>query len=113
MDKDCLFPRVLGNYYSFDGLRTTNGLEGWHHRLNSNIGITNLHLYVVIEELKKDYAFNMATLKQFENNTNKLPRKKQFMFRNQRIMELMTRYGKGTSSLEEYFVKMCITISTK
>ena len=56
----------------------------------------------------------MATLKQFENNTNKLLQKrKQFTFRNQRIMELMTRYGKGVLSLEEYFVKMCNTISVK
>ncbi|CAF1265808.1 unnamed protein product [Rotaria sordida] len=113
VDEGCLFPKTLWNYYNFDGPRTTNGLEGWHHRLNSNIGTTNPNLYVVIEELKKDYAFNMATLKQLENNTNKPPRKKQFIFRNQRIMDLMTRYGKGALSLEEYFVKMCNTISTK
>ena len=113
MDENCLFPRVLWNYYSFDSPRTTNGLEGWHHRLNSNIGVINPNLYVVIEELKEDYAFNMATLKQLENNTNKLPRKKQFIFRNQRTMELITRYGKGALSLEDYVVNMCNTISTK
>jgi hypothetical protein len=113
VDEGCLFPKTLWNYYGFHGPRTTNGVEGWHHRLNSNIGTTNPNLYVVIEELKKDYAFNMATLKQLENNTNKPPRKKQFIFRNQRIMDLMNRYGKGDLSLEEYFVKMCDTISPK
>jgi len=48
-------------------------------------------LYIVIEELKKDYAFNMATLKQL-------------IFLNQRIMDSMARYGKGALSLEEYFI---------
>ena len=71
IDEDCLFPRTLGNYYSFDDPRTTNGLEEWHRRLNSNIGITNPNLYVVIEELKKDYAFNMTTLKQHKQTTTK------------------------------------------
>ena len=53
MDEGCLFPRALWNYYSFDGSRTTNGLEGWYCRLNSNIGTTHPNLYVAIEEFKK------------------------------------------------------------
>ncbi len=81
--------------------------------MNSNIGTNNPNLYVVIEELKRDYAFNMSTLKQLHNNTNKPPGKKLIIFRNQRIIDLMTRNGKGALSLEEYFVKICNTISTK
>jgi hypothetical protein len=81
--------------------------------LNSNIGTTNPNLYVAIEELKKDYAFNMSTLKQLQNNTNKPPGKKLIIFRNQRFMNLMTRNGKVALSLEEYFVKIYNAISTK
>ena len=51
LDEDCLFPRNLWNYYDFNGPRTTNGLKGWHHRLNSNIDASNPNVYVVIEEL--------------------------------------------------------------
>ena len=53
IEDDCLFPRHLWNYYNFNGPRTNNGLEGWHHRLNSNIATSNPNLYVVIDELKK------------------------------------------------------------
>ncbi len=34
------------------------------------------NLYVVINELKHNYSFNMATIKQVENNSNKAPQKK-------------------------------------
>ncbi len=53
------------------------------------------NLYVVINELKHNYSFNMATIKQLENNSNKAPRKKQFVYQNQRIIDFMNRHGKG------------------
>ena len=70
MDEACFFPTALWNYYNFDGPRTASRLKGWYHTLNSNIGTTSPNLYAVIEESRKDYAFNMAALKQLENNTN-------------------------------------------
>ncbi len=88
-------------------------IEGWHDRLNANIGTSNPNLYVVIDGLKHHYAFNMATIKQLEKNTSKTPRKKQFIYRNQRILDLMNRCGKGTLQLNEYFEKMCKTIGKK
>ena len=113
IEDNCLFPRHLWNYYNFNGPRTNNGLEGWHHRLNSNIATSNPNLYVVIDELKKDYAFNMATIQQVENNMNKPPRNKKFIYRNLQILDLMKRYGKGYLSLDEYFNKISKTIGKK
>ena len=54
IDSDSLFPKKLWNYYCFQALHTNNGLEGWHHRFNSNIATTNPDLYLVLEELKND-----------------------------------------------------------
>ena len=71
IDSDSLFPKKLWNYYCFQGLRTNNGLDGWHHSLNSNVGVINPNLYLVLEKLKNDYIFNMATLVQVKHQENK------------------------------------------
>ena len=71
IDNGCLFPRSLWNYYKFNGSRTNNGCEGWHHRINSNINGSNPNLYQVIDGLKRDYASNTATIKQLTSNTSK------------------------------------------
>ena len=76
IDSDSLFPKKFWNYYFFQGLRTNNGLDGWHHRLNSNIGSTNSNLYLVLEELKIDYIFNVATLAQVKHQENKVSEEK-------------------------------------
>ena len=113
IDEGCLFPRNLWNYYNFNGARTNNGLEGWHHRLNSNVATSTPNIYVVIDELKKDYAYNMATLKQLENKTVKPLRRKAYVIRNERIHDLMNRYKQGSLSLNEYFIKISKTIGKK
>ena len=66
VDYDALYPRKLWNYYRFNCLRTNNSIEGWHHKLNSNIASTNPNLCFVLDEMKKDYIFNMATLRQVQ-----------------------------------------------
>ncbi|CAF3857569.1 unnamed protein product [Rotaria sordida] len=109
----CLFPRCLWNYYKFNGARTNNGCEGWHHRLNSNINSSNPNLYQVIDELKRDYAFNMATIKQLTSSTSKPRRNPKFVHRNQRIIDLMNRYEEGRLPLTEYFDKISQTIGKK
>jgi hypothetical protein len=113
IDEGCLFPRGLWNYYDFSGARTNNGLEGWHHRLNSNVATSTPNIYVVIDEFKKDYAYNMATIKQLENKAVKTPRRKQYMLRDQRIRDLMGRYKEDSLSLDEYFIKISKTIGKK
>ena len=113
IEDGCLFPRHLWNYYDFNGPRTNNGLEGWHHRLNSNIATSNPNLYVTIDELKKDYAFNIATIQQVANNTNKPPRNKKFIYPHLQILDLMKRYEKCYLSLDEYFNKTSKTIGKK
>jgi hypothetical protein len=55
----------------------------------------------------------MATIKQLENNMSKPPRRKQFIIRNQRILDLMNRYKTGSLSLDDYFIKISKTIGKK
>jgi len=63
----------------------------WHHRLNSNINISSPNLSQVIDELKRDYTDNMATMKRLTSNTCKPRRNRKFVYRNQRIIDLMDR----------------------
>ena len=95
IDSDSLFPKKLWSYYCFQGLRTNNGLEEWYHGLNSNIGATKPDLYLVLEKLKNDYIFNMATLAQVKHQENKQRRKKKYILRHRRIINLMDRYANG------------------
>ena len=88
-------------------------VEGWYHRLNSNIVSTNPNFYQVIDDLKRDYAFNMATIKQIGNKTSKAPRSRKFVHRNQRIMDLTDRYEGGSLSLSDHFDEISKTIGKK
>ena len=109
-----MFPRNLWSYYGFDGARTNNGrLEGWHHRLNTNLSTSNPNLYVVTDELKKDYAFNVASMKQIERRENKNPRKKMFLLRNRRILDLINRHMNDSLSIDDYFTKISKTIGKR
>lgn len=113
IDDRCLFSRSLWNYYNFNGSRTTNGCEGWHHRLNSNINSSSPNLFRVIDELKQDYAFNMATLVQIASSTSKPRRNPRFVYRNKKIMDLMNRYNQGKLTLTDYFDGICQSIGKK
>ena len=46
IDDDALFDFVLLNYYDFKSLRTSNYVEGWHHRLNNDLNnVVYPHFY--------------------------------------------------------------------
>ena len=113
IDNGCLFPKFPWNYYKFHGSRTNNGYEEWHHRLNSNINGSNSNLYQVIDELKRNYAFSMVTMKQLISNTSKSRGNPNFDHRNQRTLDLMDRYDEGHLPLIEYFDKISQTIGKK
>ncbi|CAF1627912.1 unnamed protein product, partial [Didymodactylos carnosus] len=100
------------NYYDFPGARTNNSVEGWHHRLNSQIGVIHPNLYLFIKEIKDDYAFNVASVKQAAAQQRKVPRRKIYAIRNARILDLMERYKKGTLTKDDYLSKISKTIDS-
>ena len=55
IDNDGMFPRNLWNYCGFDGARSNNGLEGWHHRLNTNL--SKVHQMQKCSIKKKFFCF--------------------------------------------------------
>ncbi|CAF1136308.1 unnamed protein product [Didymodactylos carnosus] len=65
-NSEAMFEKQLWNYYNFDGARTTNSVEGWHHRLNSQVAVTNPNFYFFVKKLRSDYAYNVATIKQVQ-----------------------------------------------
>ena len=67
IDSDNVYPKISWNYYNFHSLRTNHSLESWHYRLNTNIGSSSPNFFLVLKELRKDYAFNIATIKQVEH----------------------------------------------
>ena len=99
IDNSCLFPNFLWSYYKFIGSRINNGCEGLHRRLNSNVNGSNPNLYQVIDELKFDYTFNMATIKQLTSNTSKPPCSPNIVHRNQRIIGLINLLASTNSAL--------------
>lgn len=62
---------------------------------------------------KEGWETIMRSTWQLENSKIKSPKRKQFVLRNQRIMDLMERHKKGALTLEEYFMKICDTIKSK
>ena len=63
--------------------------------------------------MKEDYTFNMATLRQVQYQEKHHPRRKKFINRNRRIVDLMDRHVNGLLTLNDYFFKISKTIVKK
>ncbi|CAF1545359.1 unnamed protein product [Didymodactylos carnosus] len=66
-----------------------------------------------IKEIKNDYAFNVASVKQGAAQQRKVPRRKIYVIRNAWILDLMERYKKGTLTKDDYLSKISKTIGEK
>ena len=71
------------------------------------------HLYLVLEEFNNDYIFNMPTLAQAKHQENKQRRRKKYVLRLRRIINLMDRYANGSLTFDEYFVEISKTIGKR
>ncbi|CAF1371580.1 unnamed protein product, partial [Didymodactylos carnosus] len=90
VDADALFDLSLSNYFDFKSSKANNSLEGWEHRLNTDLNhIIHPHFYMFIRTIQNDYAYNSAILSR-HTATSAIPprRKKLFVNRNARLHDL-------------------------
>jgi hypothetical protein len=114
IDNDSLFDYTLWNYYDFKSLRTNNSVEGWHHRLNSDLNnVVHPHFYVFIRAIQNDFAYNSAISSRHLQTGALPPRKKLFVNRNARLNNLEERFKQNTLTLNEYLEKVMRLIGIK
>ncbi|CAF1293585.1 unnamed protein product, partial [Didymodactylos carnosus] len=93
VDGNAMFDYSLWNYFDFLSHRTNNNVEGWHCRLNSLLyHVHHPNIYVFVNSLKEDFAFNTAIITQTSATGATPSRKKLYVQRNTRILDLEKRF---------------------
>ncbi|CAF0841155.1 unnamed protein product [Didymodactylos carnosus] len=78
VDNDALFDLSLWNCFDFKSSRTNNSLEGWHHRLNTDLNyIIHPHFCMYSRAIQNDYAYNSA-ISSRHTVTGTIPPRKKF-----------------------------------
>lgn len=94
------FPRHLWNHYNNLGPRTTNGAEGWHHRLNKRISRAHPKECDLIDTLKQE-SFN-AFIK-----SNNLVKSNVVVSQNDsRLSVLVSQLNSNSISLVDYLASV-------
>ena len=96
------FSLPLWNYYSYDGPRTNNCLEGWHNRLKRMVKKPHPNIYKLIDVFKREQAASEVTLQQLETGANPPPRKKKYRQLEQRVERIKEKMSAGQMSISEY-----------
>ena len=91
----------LWNYYSYDGPRTNNRLEGWHNRLKRIVKKPHPNFYELIDVFKREQAATEVTYQQLDTGANPPPWKK-YRQLDQRVQRIKDRMSAGQVSISEY-----------
>ena len=67
---------TLWNHYDNHGPRTTNHIEGWHHKINNLVSRSHPNIYSLIDIIKKEQSMNEIKMLQFSNGGRQNPRKR-------------------------------------
>ncbi|XP_021368928.1 uncharacterized protein LOC110460379 [Mizuhopecten yessoensis] len=90
------------NHYSTVGPRTTNHLEGWHHKLNNQLHRAHPNLYVIIEKLKHTQAANEIRLIQYTAGGTRKTRKLKYRILDSRLQRQKQRLIQGEVDIYQY-----------
>ena len=96
------FSLPLWNYYSYDGPRTNNRLEGWHNRLKRIVKKPHPNIYELIDVFKREQAASEVTLQQLETGANPPPWKKKYRQLEQRVERIKEKMSAGQMSISKY-----------
>ena len=90
--------RVLGsksstiwNHFDTDGPRTTNHLEGWHHKLKNHVAHPHPNIFYLINLLKEQQASTEIKLIQYSAGGKRVPRKGKYVEIDNRLVNLKRR----------------------
>ena len=75
------------NHYNNNGPRTTNHVDGWHHKINNLLRHSHPNIYTLIDIIRKEKAVNEVKLFQHANGGKQRPRKRIYR-------ELEVQHGK-------------------
>ena len=90
------------NHYDNDGPRTTNAVEGWHHKLNAMCRRPHPNIYLFIQTLQKEQAANEAKIIQLDAGGIVRPKKRKYRQLDQRIQLLKDRLRQNAIGVMEY-----------
>ena len=93
---------VLWNYYTYDGPRTNNRLEGWHSRLKRIVKKPHPNIYELIDVFRSEEAATNVTISQLTTGANPPPRKKKYTAIDSRVEKLKDRMHNGQVSINDY-----------
>lgn len=89
-------------FFSYDGPRTNNRLEGWHSRLKRIVKKPHPSIYEIVDVFKREQATVEVSTLQLETGGNPPPRKKKYSEQDKRIIYLKDRLYEGSISLAEF-----------
>lgn len=90
------------NHYENDGPRTTNHVEGWHHKINNQLRHCHPNIYTLIDLVQKEQAANEAKLFQHANGGKQRPRKRVYREREQMLIRLKHQLRTGDMDIMTY-----------
>ena len=90
------------NHYSTVGPRTTNHIEGWHHKLNNQLHKAHPNLYIIIELLQKTQASNEIRLIQYAAGGKRKTRKLKYRMLDARLQQQKQRLTQGEVDVYQY-----------
>lgn len=90
--------------------RTTNAVEGWHNRLNRNIGKINPHIYELIKSLKEDSKFYAFQARQTEIGMTPRKRLKKYVNVDNLIHSAVSEFVRGNIHVGDCLSKLVYVI---
>ena len=94
--------KSLWNHYDNRGPRTTNHVEGWHHKINNKVNRSHPNIYALLEIIKREQQMNEIKMLQFQNGGRQQPRKRKYRFVDSRLATLKERLESGEIDLYVY-----------
>ena len=91
----------LWNYYSYDGPRTNNRLEGSHNRLKRIVKKPHPNIYELSDVSKREQAATEVTYQQLDTGANPPPWKK-YRQLDQRVQRIKDGMSAGQISISKY-----------
>ena len=64
------------NHFDTEGPRTTNHVEGWHHKINNALTHPDPNIYTIVSVFQNEQALNEAKHMQYSNGGKQAPRKR-------------------------------------
>ena len=98
------FPLLMWNVFDrHPRLRTTNAVEGWHHRWNRNVARIRPNIWYVIISLKREEAHIHRVIRKIRANRPPPPQIRRYRQLNNLILLYKQEYMQNIKTLDQYW----------